>query len=70
MNFEAHVEIYGFKKMNILAAMNNSLGNKVPAMNMPAGKSKRPNSSTRTSIFYTNDIHGQIPKMQRIYAAS
>ncbi len=26
-------------------------------------------STTKTSIFYTNDIHGQIPKMERLFAA-
>ena len=35
-----------------------------------AGAFKNPSSSVKTSIFYFNDIHGQIPKMQRLYSAS
>ncbi len=69
MNFETHVEIYGFKNMNILAAMNTGLKTGNPVSSRVSNR-KNSNSSTRTSIFYANDIHGQIPKMQRIYAAS
>lgn len=29
-----------------------------------------PDSSTKTSIFYINDLHGQIPKMQRLASAA
>ncbi len=28
-----------------------------------------PSSSTKTSIFYINDLHGQVPKMQRLLSA-
>lgn len=31
---------------------------------------KNPNSTTKTSLFYINDLHGQVPKMQRLVSAA
>ena len=57
--------------MNILNASLSGISYKPSNKGLPAkGAFKSPNSSLKTSIFYINDIHGQIPKMQRLYAAS
>ena len=39
------------------------------AKSVPSGL-KNPNSTAKTSIFYINDIHGQIPKMSKLTSAS
>ncbi len=41
--------------------------NRVPAKHI---NFKTPYSSAKTSIFYINDIHGQVPKMQRLVSAA
>ncbi len=46
---------------------NNGAAVSVP---QKAGEYKAPDSVTKTSIFYINDLHGQIPKMQRLTSAS
>ncbi|MCD7878754.1 MAG: 5'-nucleotidase C-terminal domain-containing protein [Candidatus Gastranaerophilales bacterium] len=54
--------------MNILSAKfgNNptDINNKITPPNV------NDNKTTKTSIFYINDVHGQIPKMQRLISAS
>ena len=40
-----------------------------PTKTVNSGGFKNPKSSVKTSIFYFNDLHGQIPKMQRLYSA-
>lgn len=59
--------------MNILSQYTNI--NQTIATNSSNGKTgskvcKNPNSTTKTSIFYVNDIHGQVPKMQRLVSAA
>lgn len=66
--------------MNILSSsiQNQGLTNYNPAgvatNTITANKSvqnlKAPNSTTKTSLFYINDIHGQVPKMQRLVSAA
>lgn len=34
------------------------------------GQMSSPSSAVKTTIFYTNDVHGQIPKMERLVSAS
>lgn len=54
--------------MNIL---NNYIGSKtVETKSSPVKNIVNQNSTTKTSIFYINDLHGQIPKMQRLVSAS
>ncbi|MBQ9245757.1 bifunctional metallophosphatase/5'-nucleotidase [bacterium] len=36
---------------------------------LPDSGLKSPTSTTKTSIFYINDLHGQVPKMQRLVSA-
>jgi len=58
--------------MNILSAEINKHSSYIPQTPVKTKPSelKNPNSSLKTSLFYINDIHGQIPKMQRLTAAS
>ena len=37
---------------------------------VPVHQGQKSSKSTKTSIFYMNDLHGQIPKMQRLYSAA
>lgn len=42
-----------------------------PRSNVPIPrKFSNPNSSAKTSIFYSNDLHGQLPKMTRLVSAA
>lgn len=52
--------------MNILNPYTTSPVNTKQGMNMSL---KSTNSTTKTTIFYTNDIHGQVPKMERLVSA-
>lgn len=52
--------------MNILAKYAKT---QTPIANTSINNHKKPNT-TKTSIFYINDIHGQVPKMQRLLSAS
>ncbi len=58
--------------MNILSAEINkqNLYISQPPVKTKSSGLKNPNSSLKTSLFYINDLHGQIPKMQRLTAAS
>ncbi len=49
----------------------NLINTKITPQSKPVngGEFKNPNSKVKTSIFYFNDLHGQIPKMQRLYSA-
>ncbi len=59
--------------MNILSAYTpqnyNLQGSNSNRITQSASLQTSP-KNTRTSIFYVNDVHGQIPKMERIAAAS
>ncbi len=58
--------------MNILTQHISGYTRTVPIQGTSNGNSKtlkNPNSTTKTSIFYINDLHGQVPKMQRLVAA-
>lgn len=58
--------------MNILNQYISSQNLSVPPslQNQANQKTTNPSSNTKTSIFYINDLHGQIPKMQRLLSAS
>lgn len=57
--------------MNILNSMfTQSVQANPNLMSTTNRKMVNPNSVTKTSVFYVNDIHGQIPKMQRLVSAS
>ncbi len=59
--------------MNILTQHISGYSPVVPAqstgVNNTAKTLNNPVSTTKTSIFYINDLHGQVPKMQRLMAA-
>ena len=55
--------------MNILAVNSAAPTQKVACCAANLKELKSPSSKVKTSIFYTNDIHGQIPKMERLYSA-
>ena len=48
--------------MNINNVISYKGQSQIPAKNQP--------KVTKTSIFYVNDLHGQIPKMQRLFSAA
>ncbi len=48
----------------------NILSYNINQQNLSANPINNSNSNTKTSIFYVNDIHGQVPKMQRLVEAS
>ena len=58
--------------MNILTNIISSQS--IPASTMSVSSSSKrmvnPSSVSKTSLFYINDLHGQIPKMQRLVSAS
>ncbi|MBE7705237.1 MAG: hypothetical protein E7Z90_05430 [Cyanobacteria bacterium SIG29] len=39
-------------------------------VNQPANNHHTPNSTTKLSVWYSNDIHGQLPKMSRLVSAA
>ena len=51
--------------MNLLSSSPIAAG----TLNNTSQGFKAPGSKTKTSIFYINDIHGQIPKMERLVSA-
>ncbi len=55
--------------MNILAANTATPTQRAACCADNLQSLKCPSSKVKTSIFYTNDIHGQIPKMERLYSA-
>ncbi len=55
--------------MNILAVNSAAPTQKAACCAANLKELKSPSSKVKTSIFYTNDIHGQIPKMERLYSA-
>ncbi len=58
--------------MNILNSIypSPSVQGKTPSVDSARKSMVNPASVTKTSIFYINDVHGQIPKMQRLVSAS
>lgn len=56
--------------MNILSSYTQSTPYKQEVNSVNKSSLKNPNSKIKTSIFYINDVHGQVPKMQRLLAAS
>ncbi len=65
--------------MNILSqtiqnqGLNNyytGVSNKTQTVNSNVKELNNPNSTTKTSLFYINDLHGQVPKMQRLVSAA
>ena len=58
--------------MNILNSIypSPSVQGKTPSVDSSRKSMVNPASVTKTSIFYINDVHGQIPKMQRLVSAS
>ncbi len=57
--------------MNILNQyLNIQVVPQVPTQKRVLPKYSAPTSTVKTSVFYTNDIHGQIPKMSRLVSAS
>ena len=58
--------------MNILAqtVLAQNLSNRsVQTTSVHANNTVNPTSTTKTTIMYINDLHGQIPKMQRLLSA-
>ena len=57
--------------MNILAQQLSTQKNLTSYPNMSKVQNMHtPDSRTKTSIFYINDLHGQVPKMERLTSAS
>ena len=57
--------------MNILSQQLSRQNIQVPNQTITASTNiNTQNKKIKTSIFYINDIHGQIPKMQRLVSAS
>lgn len=55
--------------LNSIVSSYTSQGNPVSQTRV-APKMVNPTSVSKTSVFYINDLHGQIPKMQRLVSAS
>ncbi len=52
--------------MNILSKQTN---NSLFGVNTAVNNQKTNDNKTKTSIFYINDVHGQVPKMERLVSA-
>ncbi len=50
--------------------LNRNIEMQTNPVSVKTEKFTAPDSTTKTSIFYINDIHGQVPKMQRLTSAS